>query len=252
MMKYGLLRCGNYKGHHYWSQLYSPIPQQPNGRYNNYIGDRELVSVTEYKCPKCGSTYLYEVVEHNQDLVPTFFVVRTFENVPVNLSSYVAAPKDSIRLELEAAGFVLDQQTSNDHSVIYVSPEGYKAKFNEIYSHRKTQILILLTPPNDKLIKKIDIANKKDKKAIMATLAKNKKPKLEFIQDVVGTKTKIDDWVAYSGAGSASLKIGQIVSFTNKTVTLRLKGKTKLVCGKSLNQIIKLSEDQVMLYILAT
>jgi hypothetical protein len=248
MEKHGLLKCGQYGkgGSHYWSQTYDEIPDNTRNMYGARYDNHQLKTNPPTICPVCKYTYVYKVIEHRPGLIASRFVVRTFEGIYNSVDSYLSAPKDSILLELESAGFIPDRKASNDGHLVYISPEGYKAVFRGMSRHRKTHTLILITLPKHGLIKKIDVANKKDKKVKQAANpSQSKIDRPDFVRDFLGSKLVVGDWIAYTYG--TILGTGKIIRFTNKTVSIMPHGGKKIVSGKSFKQIVKLPNEQAML-----
>jgi hypothetical protein len=249
MEKHGLLKCGWGINSHYWSQSYDSIVSKTGFSTSVILNDP--TTNQKLSCPICKKQYISEVIEHLPGLEVKILTVRTFEGYYYTHNrDFDSTPKDSIRLELAAAGFKPIKDKTSD-SIVYVSPEGYKAYFKYI-STNKTQKLFLITPPKHELIKKIDTANKKDKRVKLAAMPKKpKKIVLTSFKDIVGNTVEVNDWVAYASFNDSSLKVGKIIRFTDRSASIKTPtGRT--VSGKTKDQIVKLPDDQAMLLTLSS
>ena len=116
-------------------------------------------------------------------------------------------------------------------------------------SYLKKQILVVLTPEKHPLITEISAAIKMDRANIKANSVQKPKEVLpKIIQDACGEDIKIGDWVAYSSSTYADLYFGKIVKLNPKSVSIRPKGKGRIISGKCCSQIIKIPDNRAFLW----
>lgn len=242
-MKTYMLRCSGK-----WPSINKHIWVQ---KINGYVDERNYNSINPpMKCPVCGA-YVYALTECDPNISYkiTEMIVSTFGQVPrYRIGSVFNIPKDSIRLELENRGFTGVEDIERQYYIM-TSPDGSKAIF-QIVSGNKTQKLILATHELDNLstvIKQLNILDKRLRK--VNSPPKPKPP--EFITDAIGNKVIINDWVAFSSGTSSDIRIGQVKKINNKSVSLKERNRKKLVIGKQSSQIVKLPDDQMMIYLLS-
>jgi hypothetical protein len=232
------------------------IPLSFNGSINKSYWNKIVPAIGEtLSCHECKTTNnynynFYAIAQYDARLSINKFVVETFGRVSYfNKDQLLKMNKDSVRKILTDHNFVYDEKSNIcDKTMVFSSPEGYKAVFI-VKSGCKTQQMFLLVPAKHELIKKIDSANKNDKRQFKIEAP----PKIicpTVIKDCLGTELFVGDWVAYSSMSYTALRFGKITKINPKSVTLKDSKGGRKIPGKDVSQIIKIPDERAMLLML--
>lgn len=211
---------------------------------NEIVADPKLPPCE--KCDRYSVTKKFAVLE----ITDTTWVSKTYtvQSFPsrsyMRKESLLKSDPDEIRNILTQHGFVFNDNDSDDRYMIYNAPDGIACFV--VSSHLKTQKLFLILPPKHKLFK--DVATANAEANLVRKAAAPPKPEIPtFVTDCIGSRVAIGDWVAYSSMNYTNLQVAQVVKISPKTVSLKTITGRK-VNGKAFAQIVKLPEDQVMIY----